>query len=58
VHAEANEVVIQLSADADEISLSLEDDGKGMEEIQNGIGLENIARRVLIYIWLVFRSVF
>lgn len=51
-------MVIQLSADADEISLSLEDDGKGMEEIQNGIGLENIARRVLIYIWLVFRSVF
>ena len=45
-HAEAKEVLIQLSGDDDEISLSIEDDGRGMEDIQKGIGLENIERRV------------
>ena len=46
-HAEAKEVIVQLTIEDNEIILIVEDDGKGFDTstAQNGIGLENIRSR-------------
>jgi two-component system NarL family sensor kinase len=46
-HAEAKEVIVQLTIEDNEIILIVEDDGKGFDAstAQNGIGLENIRSR-------------
>ncbi|MEL7122125.1 MAG: ATP-binding protein [Bacteroidota bacterium] len=49
-HAEATEVLVQITADNGHINLTIEDNGKGFNpdhlQQQNGIGLENIKSRV------------
>jgi len=45
-HAEASEVTIQLAGDDAEVSLSVEDNGKGIHRIRRGVGLESIEKRV------------
>jgi two-component system NarL family sensor kinase len=50
-HAKAKSVYIELECDADQLRLSVRDDGVGfkvrrLEEIQGGIGLRNIRERV------------
>ena len=46
-HAEAKEVIVQLTIENDEVILIVEDDGKGFNpsEVKNGIGLDNIHSR-------------
>ncbi|MEO0895792.1 MAG: sensor histidine kinase [Bacteroidota bacterium] len=48
-HAEAKEVLIQVSAEEDQILVTVEDDGKGFdatEVLNKGIGLQNIKTRI------------
>lgn len=47
-HAEANEVIIQLTEEDDQLSVLVEDDGKGydVENVKKGMGTGNIASRV------------
>jgi signal transduction histidine kinase len=48
-HAQANEILIQLNADADELVIQYEDDGIGFDEnllTKKGMGLDNIRSRV------------
>ncbi|MEM6806512.1 MAG: sensor histidine kinase, partial [Bacteroidota bacterium] len=48
-HAEAQEVIVQLQTEDNQIELTLEDDGKGFEpslQAGDGIGLKNIRSRV------------
>jgi signal transduction histidine kinase len=48
-HAQAEEILIQLNADSDEIVIQYEDDGVGFDEktlVKKGMGLENIRSRV------------
>ena len=46
-HAEAKEVIVQVTIEENEVILIVEDDGKGFDTAipQNGIGLENIRSR-------------
>jgi signal transduction histidine kinase len=47
-HAEAKEVIVQLTIEDEEIILIVEDNGKGFDPslYQKGIGIENIHSRV------------
>ncbi len=47
-HAEANEILVQLTEDEGELHVLVEDDGKGYdrENIRRGMGVENILSRV------------
>lgn len=48
-HAQASHIDIQLMQDAHEITLTVSDDGKGMAEGSEGMGLQNIRERIEPY---------
>ena len=48
-HAQASHIDIQLMQDAHEITLTVSDDGKGMAEGREGMGLQNIRERIEPY---------
>ena len=47
-HAQAEEVFLQLTYEADKLTLMMEDDGVGFDvgRAKNGMGMQNIADRV------------
>ncbi len=47
-HAQANEILVQITQTDHQIALLVEDDGKGFDpmEVRKGMGTDNIARRV------------
>ena len=48
-HADANEILIQLNTEEDELVIQYEDDGIGFDQhnlLRKGMGLENIKSRV------------
>jgi signal transduction histidine kinase len=48
-HAEASSIDIQLMQDEKEVTLTVSDDGKGMQEGTEGMGLQNIRERIAPY---------
>ena len=48
-HAKASSIDIQLMQDEKEVTLTVSDDGKGMQEGTEGMGLQNIRERIAPY---------
>lgn len=48
-HADATKIDIQLMQDAHEVTLTVSDNGKGMAEADEGMGLQNIRERIAPY---------